>query len=158
MEAVDNLMAIYQPLAGSEIHCGPWLEITQERINSFAAATGDLQWIHCDPERAAKESPYGTTIAHGYLTLSLLPYLTESNAPGFFEKNYPGMRLRINYGLGKVRFPEPVHVGSRIRAHLAVIESLKINTAVQITYLITVEIEGKEKPACVAESVVRVYP
>jgi acyl dehydratase len=158
MTAAEKLITIYQPLLGTEIHCGPWLEITQERINAFAAATGDLQWIHCDPDRAAKESPYGSTIAHGYLTLSLLPMLTESNAPGFFEKNYPGMRLRINYGLNRVRFPEPVRVGSTVRAKTTVTELQKTGEAVQLTYLITVEIDGREKPACIAESVVRVYP
>jgi acyl dehydratase len=158
MSAVDLLIASYQPKIGTEIHCGSWLEITQARIDAFAAATGDLQWIHTDPERAARESPFGATIAHGYLTLSLLPYLTESNAPGFFEQSYPGMRLRLNYGLDRVRFPVPVPVGSRIRSHMIVTKVEKIAEAVQFTYLITVEIEGSLKPACVAEFLARVYP
>lgn len=158
MSAADNLIQQYVPKVGTEIHCGPWLEIDQERIDAFAAATGDLQWIHTDPERAAQESPYGTTIAHGYLTLSLLPLLTESNAPGFFEKNYPGMRLRLNYGLNRLRFPAPVPAGSRIRAHTTVNAVEAIGNCVQFTYLITVEIEGNEKPACVAEFLARVYP
>jgi acyl dehydratase len=158
MSAADSLVAHYQPKIGMETHCGPWLEIDQQRIDAFAAATGDLQWIHTDPERAAKESPYGATIAHGYLTLSLLPYLTESNAPGFFERTYPGMRLRLNYGLNRVRFPAPVPSGSRIRAHTILKELEQVAEGVQFTYVITVEIKGHEKPACVAEFLARVYP
>jgi acyl dehydratase len=158
MSVADELISHYKPKIGSEIHCGPWLEITQERIDAFAAATGDVQWIHTDPLRAEKESPYGATIAHGYLTLSLLPLLTESNAPGFFERIYPGMRLRLNYGLNRVRFPAPVPVNSRVRAHTVVTDVEKTGEAVQFSYLITVEIEGNEKPACVAEFLARVYP
>ena len=158
MSAVDALVAQYQPKIGTEIHCGSWLEIDQRRIDAFAAATGDLQWIHTDPGRAAKESPYVATIAHGYLTLSLLPCLTESNAPGFFERTYPGMRLRLNYGLNRVRFPAPVLSGSRIRARTTLKELEQVGEGVQFTYLITVEIEGNQKPACVAEFLARVYP
>lgn len=158
MSAIDDLINLYQPKIGSEIHCGPWLEIDQQRIDAFAAATGDLQWIHTDPQRAAQESPYGSTIAHGYLTLSLLPFLTESNAPGFFEKNYPGMRLRLNYGLNRVRFPSPVVAGSLIRARTALKDVESVGEGVQFTYLITVEIKGQEKPACVAEFLARVNP
>jgi acyl dehydratase len=158
MTAAEELIALYQSKIGSELHCGPWLEIDQERINAFAAATGDLQWIHTNPERARRESPYGTTIAHGYLTLSLLPLLTESNAPGFFERNYPGMRLRLNYGLNRVRFPSPVRAASRIRARTVLKELEPAAEGVQFTYLITVEIEGGVKPACVAEFLARVYP
>lgn len=158
MPAADNLIALYQPRIGSELHCGPWLEIDQQRIDAFAAATGDLQWIHTNPQRARKESPYGTTIAHGYLTLSLLPLLTESNAPGLFEQNYPGMRLRLNYGLNRVRFPAPVRAGARVRARTVLKELEPAGEGAQFTYLITVEIEGGDKPACVAEFVARVYP
>jgi acyl dehydratase len=158
MSVAEELIAFYQPKIGQESHCGHWLEIDQQRINAFAAATGDLQWIHTDPQRAAKESPYGGAIAHGYLTLSLLPFLTESNAPGFFEKNYPGMRLRLNYGLNRVRFPAPVLVGSRIRSRMTVKKLEQTGEGVQFTYLITVEIEGNDKPACVAEFLARVYP
>lgn len=156
--AADELLTFLQPQLGQEIHVGPWLTITQERIDRFAEVTGDVQWIHIDPERAAKESPYGSTIAHGYLTLALLPYLTESNHPDFFQKNYPGMRMRVNYGTNKVRFPAPVRVNSRIRARTVLSAAEKIGEAVQITYLITVEIEGGEKPACVTEFLARVYP
>jgi len=154
----DALLKFLQPQLGKEIHVGPWLTITQDRIDRFAEVTGDVQWIHVDPARAAKESPYGTTIAHGYLTLSLLPFLTESNHPDFFQNNYPGMRMRVNYGADKVRFPAPVKVNSRIRAHTVLEAAEKVGDAVQIHYRITVEIEGETKPACVTEFLARVYP
>ena len=154
----DILIAFMAPNLGSEMHVGPWLTIDQERIDRFAGVTGDLQWLHTDPERAAKESPYGSTVAHGYLTLSLLPFLTESNHPDFFQKNYPGMRYRVNYGLNRVRYPAPVTVNSRIRARTLLQEVEKVGDGVQILYRYTVEIEGVEKPACVAEFVARVYP
>jgi acyl dehydratase len=157
MTAADRLMEFLAPQLQTEIHVGPWLTIDQERINRFAEVTGDVQWIHTDPERASRESPFGSTIAHGYLTLSLLPFLTESNHPDYFQKNYPGMRMRVNYGLNRVRFPAPVHVGSRIRARTVLHAAEKAGEAVQITYLITVEIDGETKPACVAEFIARVY-
>jgi acyl dehydratase len=158
MSAVKKLVESYQGRIGSEVHLGEWLRIEQERIDAFARATGDQQWIHIDPARAANESPYGGTIAHGFLTLSLLPFLTESNAPGMFEKNYPGMRLRVNYGLEKVRFPAPVVSGSRLRARSVVTGAEEVAGGVQISYRITVEIEGGSKPACVAEQLFRLYP
>jgi len=157
MTAADRLMEFLAPKLQTESHVGPWLTIDQERIDRFAEVTGDVQWIHTDPERASRESPYGTTVAHGFLTLSLLPYLTESNHPDFFQKNYPGMRMRVNYGLNRVRFPAPVRVGSGIRARTVLHAAEKAGEAVQITYLITVEIEGEAKPACVAEFIARVY-
>jgi acyl dehydratase len=157
MSATDNLVEFLRPKIGTEIHVGPWLTVDQRRIDRFAEVTGDFQWIHTDPERAKKESPYGTTVAHGFLTLSLLPYLTESNHPDFFQKNYPGMKMRVNYGLNKVRFPAPVHVNSRIRAKTVLTSAKKIGEAVEILYVITVEIENGEKPACVAEFIARVY-
>lgn len=158
MSQASDLMAVLTPKFGSELHVGPWLLIDQERIDAFAAATGDVQWIHTDPGRARRESPYGATVAHGYLTLSLLPFLTQSNHPDFFAANYPGMRYRVNYGLNRVRFPSPVVGGSRIRARTLLKEAEEVGEGVQIVYLITVEIEGAGKPACVAESIVRVYP
>jgi len=158
MSATAGLIEKYRELAGREIHVGPWLEIDQQRIDDFARVTGDQQWIHVDPQRAAKESPYGTTIAHGFLTLSLLPYLSQSNHPDLFSNNYPGMRLRVNYGLNKLRYPEPVLCGDRIRARTAVQSVEEVNRGAQIVYKLTIEIEGKEKPACVAEQVMRVYP
>lgn len=156
--AIAKLIDFLQPQIGQEIHRGPWLEIDQQRIDAFAEVTGDLQWIHIDPQRAAKESPYGATIAHGYLTLSLLPFLTESNHPDFFLKNYPGMKYRVNYGLNKVRFPTPVKVGSRLRASTKIESVEEVKNGVQICYLINVEIEGQNKPACAAEFLARVYP
>jgi acyl dehydratase len=158
MGAVNNLVATYREKVGSEVHVGEWLTINQERIDAFAAATGDKQWIHTDPERARTDSPYQETIAHGFLTLALLPCLTESNAPGMFEKNYPGMRLRVNYGLEKVRFPAPVITGSRVRARSIVTGVEEVTGGVQIAYRIIVEIEGGDKPACVAEQLFRLYP
>ncbi len=158
MSSQTELIERYQALQGQEIHVGPWLEIDQQRIDDFARVTGDEQWIHVDPQRAEKESPYGTTIAHGFLTLSLLPYLTQSNHPDFFTDNYPGMRLRVNYGLNKLRYPAPVLCGSKIRARTTVQSVEEVRDGVQIVYLLTIEIEGGKKPACVAEQVMRVYP
>jgi len=158
MSAVKKLVALYQGKIDCEVHVGEWLKIEQARIDAFAGATGDLQWIHTDPARAAKESPYQATIAHGFLTLSLLPFLTESNAPGMFEKNYPGMKLRVNYGLDKVRFPAPVLTGARVRARSVVTGVEEVAGGVQISYRITVEIEGGAKPACVVEQLFRLYP
>ena len=158
MNATTEILDKYRSLLGREIHVGPWLEIDQARIDAFAKVTGDEQWIHTDPVRAAKESPYGTSIAHGFLTLSLLPYLTQSNHPEFFASNYPGMRLRVNYGLNRLRYPEPVLCGARIRARTAVQSVEEVGDGVQIVYTLTVEIDGKVKPACVAEQVMRVYP
>jgi len=158
MTPADTLVAFLTPNLDTEIHVGPWLTIDQDRIDRFAEATGDVQWIHTDPARAEKESPYGATVAHGYLTLSLLPLLSESNHPDFFQKNYPGMRYRVNYGLNRVRYPAPVVVNSRIRARTVLKEVEKAGDGVQVIYLYTVEIEGGEKPACVAEYVARVYP
>ena len=157
-QQIDKFLQFLAPQIGQEIHTGPWLQIDQQRINQFANVTGDEQWIHIDPERAAKESPYGTTVAHGYLTLSLLPYLTESNHPDFFQKNYPGMKYRVNYGLNRVRFPSPVKVGSKIRARTTIQSAEEVKNGVQITYLITVDIDGEEKPACSVEFLARLYP
>jgi len=158
MSAVEQLLNRYQQCVGTEVAVGEWLQIDQQRIDAFAEATGDLQWIHIDPQRAAAESPFGSTVAHGFLTLSLLPLLTQANAAGQFEKNYPGMRLRVNYGLNKVRFPAPVRPGDRLRARTSVLSAESAGAGVEIIYLLTVEIEGSDKPACVAEQVVRVYP
>ena len=158
MSAQQELLNRYLEKKGAEIAVGDWLLIDQARIDAFAQATGDLQWIHIDPQRAAAESPYKSTIAHGFLTLSLLPLLTQANAVGQFEKNYPGMRLRVNYGLNKVRFPSPVKPGDRVRARTAVQDACMAGAAVEIVYLLTIEIDGNDKPACVAEQVIRVYP
>jgi acyl dehydratase len=128
-----------------------WLELTQERIDQFAEATGDDQWIHVDPERAA-QGPFGTTIAHGFLTLSLLVKFQNETRPERGE-----YRMGINYGLNKVRFPAPVPVGSRIRAHFEVLEVTDVEGGIQVVVKGTVEREGEEKPVCVAEMVSRHY-
>ena len=154
----DQLVEILTPRLNSEIHCGPWLTVTQERIDAFARVSGDEQWIHTDPERARRESPYKATVAHGYLTLSLLTYLTESNHPDFFANNYPGMRYRVNYGLNRVRFPNPVKAEAAIRARTVLLSIEPVGEGVHLIYNITVEIEGENKPACIAEFLARVYP
>ncbi|MFJ8213527.1 MaoC family dehydratase [Streptomyces sp. NPDC096033] len=137
--------AIGEPLGPSG-----WLEVDQKRIDLFADATGDHQWIHVDPERAAA-GPFGTTIAHGYLTLSLLPSLVPQ------VMRVEGMRMGINYGLGKVRFPATVPVGSRLRATAVITEVTEAGGGVQVAATVTVEREGGEKPVCVAESLSRYY-
>jgi len=155
---IVDFLKFLEPQIGQEIHIGPWLQIDQQRINQFVEVTGDQQWIHIDPERAKKESPYGTTVAHGYLTLSLLPLLTESNHPDFFQKNYPGMKYRVNYGLNRVRFPAPVKVGAKIRARTTIQSAEEVKNGVQVCYLITIDIDGEDKPACSAEFLARLYP
>ncbi|MEU9028366.1 MaoC family dehydratase [Streptomyces sp. NPDC048383] len=127
-----------------------WLEVDQKRIDLFADATGDHQWIHVDPERAAS-GPFGSTIAHGYLTLSLLPSLVPQ------IMRVEGMRMGINYGVDKVRFPAPVPVGSRLRATALITSVTEVGEGVQVAATVTVEREGAEKPVCVAESVSRYY-
>jgi acyl dehydratase len=128
-----------------------WLEITQERIDEFADATGDHQWIHVDPERAA-QGPFETTIAHGFLTLSLLIKFIEEVRPSSGE-----FRMGINYGVNRVRFPAPVPVGSKLRAHFEVLEVGDVEGGIQVVTKGTVEREGGEKPVCVAEMVSRHY-
>ena len=140
---------------GEESFVSDWYEITQQRINAFAEATGDHQWIHVDPERAARESPWGSTIAHGYLTLSLYPMLrglVDGETP-----LYPGIKQAINYGLGKLRFPQAVKVGSRIRARCTPLKVEEVAGGLQLTEQYAVEIEGESKPACVAEAIMRMY-
>ncbi|GAA4734839.1 MaoC family dehydratase [Nocardioides endophyticus] len=132
---------------GEELGTSDWLTIDQERVNVFAEATGDHQWIHVDVDRA-KDGPFGGTIAHGYLTLSLVPFLGSQVVS--FET--PGAKL--NYGTNKVRFPNPVLVGKRIRAHVALADVADLPTGKQATLRYTIEIEGEAKPACVAETVV----
>ncbi|BBZ46428.1 MaoC family dehydratase [Mycobacterium parmense] len=144
-ESVADLAAA----KGESLGRSDWVTVTQEDVNLFADATGDHQWIHVDPEKAAT-GPFGTTIAHGFMTLALLPRLQHE------IYTVKGIKLAINYGLNKVRFPAPVPVGSRVRAELTLagVEDLG-NGAVQATMATTVEIEGAPKPACVAESIVR---
>ncbi|MEU3348170.1 MaoC family dehydratase [Streptomyces sp. NPDC006700] len=141
----DIRAAVGEPLGYTD-----WLEIDQKRIDLFADATGDHQWIHVDPERAAA-GPFGTTIAHGYLTLSLLPVF----GPQLIEVR--GVRMGVNYGTNKVRFPAPVPVGSRLRSTAVITGVDEVTGGVQVTVAFTVEREGGDKPVCVAESVVRYY-
>jgi acyl dehydratase len=146
MRVLDDLDEL-PGLTGELLGTSDWLEIDQERVNRFADATGDHQWIHVDVERAAA-GPFGGTIAHGYLTLSLLPYLGAQ----VFALETPGAKL--NYGVNKVRFPNPVRVGSRIRNHVTMGEVTALPAGTQLTLRHTIEIEGQDKPACVAETVV----
>ena len=137
---------------GQEVAVSDWLTITQAQVNLFAEATGDHQWIHVDPEKAAA-GPFGATIAHGFLTLSLLPK--------FFESSFEiiGSRMGVNYGLNKVRFMAPVPVGSRLRARMTLLSAEPIEgNGLQMAWNVTVEREGADKPVCVAESLVRRYP
>ncbi len=147
IEGIAGLIA----RAGQHLGYSDWLEVTQDRVDRFADATGDHQWIHVDPERA-KDGPFGGTIAHGYLTLSLGPML----APQVMRVS--GLSMAVNYGCGKVRFPSPVPVGSKLRLGLELAEVAEIAPGqAQCTYLYTFEVEGAPKPSCVAEVLVRVY-
>src|SRR4051812_35580778 len=141
---------------GEHLGYSDWLEVTQERVNAFAEATGDFQWIHVDVERAAK-SPFGGTIAHGFLTLSLIPYFMAQGFAGGAEISLP-TRMTINYGLNRVRYPLPVPVGARVRARrkLLAFDAVEPNVF-QLTQQFTVEVEGRDKPAMVAEMLVRAY-
>ena len=137
---------------GQEVAVSDWITITQQQVNLFAQATGDHQWIHVDPEKAAA-GPFGATIAHGYLTLSLLPRFFESSME-IIES-----RMGVNYGLNKVRFMAPVPVGSRLRARMKLLSAKPIDgSGLQMAWEVTVEREGAAKPVCVAESLVRRYP
>ncbi|MFC5677663.1 MaoC family dehydratase [Aeromicrobium endophyticum] len=131
---------------GEELGVSEWIGITQDRIDMFADATGDRQWIHVDPERAA-DGPFGATIAHGYLTLSLIPFL------GAQVFAFAGDMARVNYGLNKVRFVSPVTVRSKVRSSVAMLDVTDIEKGQQVTLQHTIEIRGTDKPACVAETV-----
>jgi acyl dehydratase len=152
---VVTSVAELKELIGQETGVSEWMEITQERVNAFADATGDHQYIHVDPERA-KTTFFGGTVAHGYLTLSLIPYLGSQKASGV--KISLGGRMGVNYGLNKVRFISPVRVGKRIRMRSKLLAVDEIgDRAVQMTSEQTIEIEGEEKPACIAETLGRTY-
>ncbi len=138
-------------LVGQEVAVTEWLEMTQERINLFADATDDHQWIHVDPARARRESPYGATIAHGFLTLSLLPKIVSDAI------QLRDLRMAVNYGLNRVRFPSAVRAGSRIRARIVLQCTRDVEGATDATFAVTVEIQDSEKPCCVAEWLARYY-
>ena len=144
-------LAELKALVGQEVAVSDWVQISQERVNQFAEATGDYQWIHLDVERCKRESPFGGPIAHGYLTLSLLPMLMQNSV------RMTDVRMGVNYGLNKVRFPAPVPVGSKVRSRTKVLSVEDIEGGAQVTWLVTVEREGGDKPVCVAESISRRY-
>jgi acyl dehydratase len=138
-------------LTGQEVAVSDWIDITQEQVQMFADATGDHQWIHLDVERSRKESPYGGTVAHGFLTLSLLPMLMHKAV------SMPVFKMGVNYGLNKVRFPAPVRVGSRVRGRMTLMSVEDISGGVQMIWQVTIECDRGGKPVCVAESITRRY-
>jgi acyl dehydratase len=148
VETPDSL----KQFVGKEIGVSEWLTVTQERIAQFAEATEDRQWIHLDRERAARETPFGTTIAHGFLTLSLISRFMKD-----VIQVQSGVGMAINYGLNRVRFPSPVRTGSKIRARVTLLSVKEVPGACETAFSVTVESEGGEKPCCVAESIVRYY-
>lgn len=147
IESLDALAA----LVGEELACSDWIAISQERIQRFADVSGDQQWIHVDAARAARESPFGGTVAHGYLTLSLLPMMFASSL------RVDGVALAVNYGLDRVRFPAPVLCGQSVRGRLLLQRLEPVAGGVQAHWLATVEIMGGDKPACVAQMLVCYY-
>jgi acyl dehydratase len=150
-KALEQLTA----LVGRESHVSDWMQVTQARVDAFAEATSDHQWIHVDPVRAAKESPYGGPIAHGYLTLSLYPVLRglvdESRPP------LPGVKRVINYGINKLRFPNAVRVGARVRLRCTLTAVEPVAGGLQTTENVAIEIENEAKPACAGELLMRLY-
>jgi acyl dehydratase len=151
MRDIANLAEL-KTLIGQEVALTDWIMITQERINLFADATDDHQWIHVDIERCARESPFGSTIAHGFMTLSLLSGMLES------AFRMVDARMVLNYGLNKLRFPSPVPVNSRLRLRLLLSKVEEFDGGAQCEWLATIEREGSDKPACVAEVLLRRYP
>jgi acyl dehydratase len=149
---VDKVISL-KDFVGREIAVTDWLTITQDRIDRFAEATGDRQWIHVDRERAQRESPFGATIAHGFLTLSLLSHFVKQAI-----QIRGGVRMGINYGLNRVRFPAAVRADSKIRARVVLLSVKELPDALEAAFSVSVEGEGLEKPCCVAEWIVRYYP
>jgi acyl dehydratase len=148
---VSNPKALKE-LIGQEIGVTEWFRLTQERITLFAEATEDRQWIHLDQARASEESPYGATIAHGFLTLSLVSHFLKTAI-----QIQNGVRLAVNYGLNRVRFPAAVRTDTRIRARVALLALKELSDSVEAVYSVTIESEQSEKPACVAEWIIRYY-
>ncbi len=153
--ALADALSFLRSRVGQEIHTSDWLTIDQALIDGFADATRDRQWIHVDPERAATESPYGQTIAHGYLTVSLYPFLRGLVDAG--KPLAPGVQRVINYGINKLRFPNAVVAGSRVRAHCKLLSAEEAKGSLELIEEYSVEIEGQERPACVAECIMRLY-
>ena len=148
---IENIGAL-KNMIGQEVAVSDWIKITQDQINLFSEATGDWQWIHTDPVRALVESPYGVTVAHGFLTLSLIGTMMSKAVT--FQSPY---RMGINYGLNRVRFPAPVRTGSRIRGRFTLLSVEDIDGGLQLTWSVIVESEGSDKPCCVAEWIGRRY-
>ncbi|MFP4193782.1 MAG: MaoC family dehydratase [Desulfosalsimonas sp.] len=146
-----NTMDELREKIGEEIALGDWYKITQEQINLFAEATGDYQWIHIDTERAKAESPYKTTVAHGFLTLSMIPRIMGDTL------QLPPAKMSVNYGLNKVRFAAPVPAESRIRPRVTLLDAEEVSGGVQLMWKVVIEVEGGEKPACIAETISRQY-
>lgn len=147
IQGLDEL----RTLVGSRLGTSDWYDVTQERVTAFAEATGDRQWIHIDAERAARESPYGTTIAHGFFTLSLSILLAEQ------AFRIDGLQMIVNYGLNRVRFPAAVPVGSRLRMHVDLESLADAARGVQVVLKETFEVEGEVRPACIVEHVLRLF-
>lgn len=150
MREIASLQEL-KALIGDEVAVSDWITITQERVQLFADATGDHQWIHLDVARSRAESPFGGTVAHGFLTLALLPMLMAQSI------NMSDVRMGVNYGLNKVRFPAPVPVGSNVRARMTLLSVEDIAGGAQLIWQVTIEREGGDKPVCVAESITRRY-
>jgi len=148
---IENL-SFLKSCAGREFPATDWFVVTQERIQKFADATGDRQWIHVDPERAQRESPFGGPVAHGFLTLSLLSYFLKQTL-----QIRSGVAMTVNYGLNKVRFPSAVRAGSQVRARITLVSAKESPEFVDATFLILVESQSSGKPCCVAEWLVRYY-
>jgi acyl dehydratase len=151
----EKAIELWKKLEGKSDGTGEWLKVEQDRINQFADATGDHQFIHIDPEKSAQLSPYKVTIAHGFLTLSLIPFLSKA-IPIQDAQAYANLVMGVNYGLDKVRFPAPVKVNSRVRARRELLSAELVNpSTIQLKQKVTIEIEGEPKPACVAETLSR---
>lgn len=153
--SIEATLTKLESQVGQEVFVSDWIVVDQAQINAFAHATHDHQWIHVDPERAQAESPFKTPIAHGFLTLSLVPCLrglVEADKPVF-----PGVKNVINYGLNKVRFPAPVPVDSRLRGRFTVSSVSRKRDVLELVEVFSAEVEGQQKPACVAETIMRLY-
>src|SRR5579863_3590050 len=149
---VESIEAL-KDLVGHEIGVTDWFVVSQERIRQFAEATEDRQWIHLDRERARKESPYGTTIAHGFLTLSLVSQFMKQAV-----EIRGGVRMAVNYGLNRVRFPSAVRTDSQIRARISLLALKELPDCIEVTFSVSIEGQGSDKPCCVAETIARYYP
>ena len=153
----ENIKNAYNEISvsiGKELLVGNWEKIDQDKINSFAEVTGDKQWIHTDMEKAKKKSPFKTTIAHGFLTLSLIPKLTEAFD---FNSIHPGLKMVVNCGLNQVRFPFPVKSGSKIRGRVKIISVVPKKNNIELVNEVSIEVDGRKRFGCVAETVLRLY-